>query len=158
MTKEREPVKLGETIRSYRLQSEMTQDDLAKELHITRQTLSNWERNINQPDFDALEHLCTIFGIQLDTLAKEAIHMNETTGKQAAANPMSNPWFNRYHTAIGLFYAVGLFLGMTLFFVGGLIVQTINGWAVSFFLGLGCFLVFGLSSHAIITLVRKDWQ
>lgn len=63
---------------------------------------------------------------------------------------------NKYTIAIGLFYAVGLFLGIGVFFVCGLISMTGPGWAAAFFAGVCVFLVFGLSSHAIITLKRKD--
>ncbi|MBD5483428.1 MAG: helix-turn-helix transcriptional regulator [Lachnospiraceae bacterium] len=40
---------IGKQIRLLRKQSGMTQEDLAKELNVTRQALSNWERDVNSP-------------------------------------------------------------------------------------------------------------
>ena len=45
----------GRNIRIYREQKGLTQDALAERLHVTRQTVSNWETGRNQPDLDMLE-------------------------------------------------------------------------------------------------------
>ena len=33
----------------------MTQEELAGELNVTRQALSNWERDVNEPDLNMLK-------------------------------------------------------------------------------------------------------
>ena len=35
----------------------MTQEELAGELNVTRQALSNWERDVNEPDLNMLKKL-----------------------------------------------------------------------------------------------------
>ena len=42
----------GKQIRHLRTQSGMTQEELAGKLNVTRQALSNWERDVNEPDLD----------------------------------------------------------------------------------------------------------
>ncbi|EGG57130.1 hypothetical protein HMPREF9439_00420 [Parasutterella excrementihominis YIT 11859] len=35
----------------------MTQEELAGELNVTRQALSNWERDVNEPDLNMLKKM-----------------------------------------------------------------------------------------------------
>ena len=43
----------------------MTQEELAGELNVTRQALSNWERDVNEPDLNMLKKICFLFGVKL---------------------------------------------------------------------------------------------
>ena len=43
---------IGDRIRRLRLQRGLTQEELAGKLNVTRQALSNWERDINEPDLN----------------------------------------------------------------------------------------------------------
>ncbi len=146
---------LGKRIRFLRTQAGLTQDDLAKELNVTRQALSNWERDVNLPDLPLLQQICGIFGVHIDELLLEVMNM-EITSPQSQTMASKPKRFNKYDVAIGLFYAIGLFLGLGIFFVGGLLTMTPMGWSASLF-GGGCTaLVLGLLAHAIITLKRQD--
>ena len=53
---------LGERLKNARIQQRFTQDQLANRLNVTRSTISNWERNISEPSFDALRQLSSVFG------------------------------------------------------------------------------------------------
>ena len=44
-------------IRTLRKAKNMTQEDLAAQLHVTRQAVSSWERGGSCPDFDTLKAL-----------------------------------------------------------------------------------------------------
>ena len=150
MNREQTDITTGKQIRRLRIQSGMTQEKLAEELNVTRQALSNWERDINEPDLNMLKKICFLFGVHMDDFAKEVITKMETDEKREKQQ------FNKYDMAIGLRYAVGIFWGLGIFFVGGFLTMTGIGWGASL-LGGGCFsLVFGLICHAIITLKRDD--
>lgn len=41
---------LGERIQKYRKMKELSQEELGKLLHISRQTISKWESNQSSPD------------------------------------------------------------------------------------------------------------
>lgn len=152
MTTQKEDATIGKKIRSLRLHSGMTQEDLSKELNVTRQALSNWERDINEPDISILKKLCNKFGLQIDELVMNTLKAEDSSMDEKVEKEK----YNKYNMAIGLFYAAGLFLGIGIFFIGGFITMTGYGWAGSLFAGLTVFFVFGLFSHAMITLKRKD--
>ena len=72
----------GKQIRHLRTQSGMTQEELAGELNVTRQALSNWERDVNEPDLNTLKKICFLFGVHMDDFAKEVITKMETCEKK----------------------------------------------------------------------------
>lgn len=71
-------------IRKYRTILNLSQEELAEKVYVTRQTISNWETNKNYPDIHSLLLLSSIFNLSLDQLVKgdveimkEEIHKNE---------------------------------------------------------------------------------
>ena len=149
MNQEQTNITTGKQIRHLRTQLGMTQEELAGELNVTRQALSNWERDVNEPDLNMLKKICFLFGVNMDDFAKEVITKMETYEKKEKRQ------FNKYDMAIGLFYGVGIFLGIGIFFVGGFMTMSGAGWGASLF-GGGCFsLVFGLICHAVTRLAAR---
>lgn len=63
-------MKIGRQIRKYRQELNMSQEELADQVFVTRQTVSNWENNKNYPDINSLLLLSSLFGISLDILVK----------------------------------------------------------------------------------------
>lgn len=61
---------LGERLLQYRKGVNMSQDQLAEKIGVTRQTVSKWETDQSMPDFNKIEPLCNIFGITTDELIK----------------------------------------------------------------------------------------
>ncbi len=59
---------VAKNIRKYRARRALTQDGLAEKLHVTRQTVSNWETGKNQPDLDMLEALAKALEIDVSAL------------------------------------------------------------------------------------------
>ena len=68
---------LGERIYKLRTEKEMSQEDLAVALEVSRQSISKWETNGSVPALDKLVKLSEIFGVSLDELV---------TGKKAEAD------------------------------------------------------------------------
>lgn len=73
MNQEQTNITTGKQIRHLRTQLGMTQEELAGELNVTRQALSNWERDVNEPDLNMLKKICFLFGVNMDDFAKEVI-------------------------------------------------------------------------------------
>ena len=48
---------ISKNIKKFRKESEMTQQELAEKLNVTRQTVSNWENGKTQPDIDMLQNI-----------------------------------------------------------------------------------------------------
>ena len=63
-------MKIGKQIKKYRTEMELSQDELAEKIFVSRQTISNWENNKNYPDVKSLVLLSSLFNVSLDILIK----------------------------------------------------------------------------------------
>lgn len=74
---------LGKQLRERRISLGLTQDVLAVRLHVTRQTVSNYERGLSEPDLETLRRLADALQTDTATLlglaspAKEISHQKE---------------------------------------------------------------------------------
>lgn len=59
---------IGEKIQHYRKQNKMSQEELAKRLLVSRQTVSQWENGLTSPSVDNLSRLRDIFGVSFDAI------------------------------------------------------------------------------------------
>lgn len=67
--------KVGLRITKFRKDLELTQDDLANRLNITRQALSKWENGTSLPSIELLIDLCKLF----ETNVEDLLCLNEIT-------------------------------------------------------------------------------
>lgn len=65
---------LGEKIAGLRQEKNMTQQAFADVMGVTRQAISNWERNKTEPDVAALKKIGQVFGIDMNELLTD-IHL-----------------------------------------------------------------------------------
>ena len=61
-------VRVGNKITEYRKSANMTQDELADLLFVTRQALSKWENGKGVPSADTLLALCKIFNVSFEEI------------------------------------------------------------------------------------------
>lgn len=59
---------IGENIRNLRQEKNMTQEELAKLLCISMQSVSRWENKLNYPDIILLPKISEIFNVSIDYL------------------------------------------------------------------------------------------
>ena len=59
---------LGKKIMTMRNEKNLSQEQLAEKLNVTRQTISNWENGQFYPDIDSLVNLSKFFNVSLDVL------------------------------------------------------------------------------------------
>ena len=59
---------LGKKIMTMRNEKNLSQEQLAEKLNVTRQTISNWENGKFYPDIDSLVNLSKFFNVSLDDL------------------------------------------------------------------------------------------
>ena len=59
-------MEIGNKIFELRKKKEMSQEQLAEKLNVTRQTISNWELNQTLPDIKQTEEMSKIFNVTLD--------------------------------------------------------------------------------------------
>ena len=53
------------------LKGNMTQEDLAEKMNVSRQTISKWELDTVQPEMDKAIELCRLFNCSLDNLFRD---------------------------------------------------------------------------------------
>ena len=71
---------LGEKITQLRTAADMTQEEMAEKLAVSRQSVSKWEMNQALPQIDKVLMLCDLFNVSTDELLKEK--MSISTGKR----------------------------------------------------------------------------
>lgn len=59
---------IGKNIRSLRSKKNITQDELAEKLFVSRQTISNYETGRSRPDVDTLVHISEILDVEVQEL------------------------------------------------------------------------------------------
>ena len=62
---------LAERIFAFRTQMGLSQEELAEQLGVSRQSVSKWETGQSVPDLDKLIRLADLFGITVDDLVRE---------------------------------------------------------------------------------------
>ena len=83
---------IGEKLYELRKGKNLSQEEVADKLNVTRQTISKWETNQSTPDFDKIKPLCELYGITADELLtgekkeKEQKPLNKQDIKKERAN------------------------------------------------------------------------
>jgi transcriptional regulator with XRE-family HTH domain len=79
---------LGDRIKELRTSYSLSQVELAKQLHVSKQTVSNWENNNIPPSVDTLVSIAKFFNVSTDFLLefsnKRQINADGLTAKQIA--------------------------------------------------------------------------
>jgi putative transcriptional regulator len=79
---------LGENIKMYRQKKQFTQEEIANRLHVTRQTISKWEKNYSVPDAEMLVKLAEILEVQTSQLLGTKVD-DETQTAQEKENALA---------------------------------------------------------------------
>lgn len=74
---------IGQKLKEARTQAGLSQEKVSEEIHVSRQTVSNWETEKTYPDVVSLVKLSDLYGISLDELlkgdSKMLQHLEEST-------------------------------------------------------------------------------
>ena len=63
-------MEIGKKLKNARVQSGMTQENVAEKINVSRQTISNWENEKAYPDIISVIELSKLYSISLDVLLK----------------------------------------------------------------------------------------
>lgn len=154
----------GEQIKSIRKKENLTQEQFAMKLNVSRQAVSNWENNKNLPDIGMLILMSNVFQISLDQLIKGDNHMNNMTEKVIKdGSETRRAKYNMISSVIG---GILLLIGVMLLMIKGMSVEYIDAEGIlheNFFLlpsgflcifcGLISFMTVGI--RAIINKVKS---
>ena len=63
----------SENLQFIRAQAGITQEQLAEQLDVSRQSVSKWEGSQSFPEMDTLLHICDLYNVNLDTLLRGSV-------------------------------------------------------------------------------------
>ncbi len=73
----------GENLKTLRKQKGFSQEELATRLHVVRQTISKWEKELSVPDADTLIRLAEILDVSVSELLGEKIEKDNAVSDVA---------------------------------------------------------------------------
>ncbi len=114
MSEEVKSMTVGSKIFELRKKWNMSQEELAERVHVSRQTVSKWENDVVLPDVYNLKELARVFQCTVDELIDDAkeVHTKQE-GPVVEAMKYSGKLVKRHWQKIGyylLYVAVGCFL------------------------------------------------
>ena len=77
---------IGEKIAALRISADISQEQLAEKISVSRQSVSKWEMDQALPQIDKVLQLCELFGISTDELLCEKISLLEKTPAKRQKN------------------------------------------------------------------------
>ena len=83
-------MELGEQLKTHRQRAQMSQEELADHIYVSRQTISNWENNKTYPDVNSLVLLSEVFQVSLDKLIKGDIDAMKEVIQKEEINKMKH--------------------------------------------------------------------
>lgn len=93
-------------LKQKRNELQLTQENVAEKIHVSRQTISNWENGRNLPDLSSLILISEVYAVSLDELIKGAPKMVKQLDKK----------IKRGHYFIGVLILSSVFIALTLFY------------------------------------------
>ena len=102
---------LADKITTLRIKAGWSQEELAEQLGVTRQSVSKWEGAQSVPDMDKVVQMSRLFGVTTDFLLKDELSEEEDyTRENKAKSPVIGAVSGIYWllvTAVYLFYTFG---------------------------------------------------
>lgn len=139
---------LGQNLQFLRKRDNITQEQLAEALEVSRQSVSKWESDTTYPEMDKLLQLANLFHCSLDDLVQKDVSTQYVEDK-CNYNQFMNQFSKRITTGVGLILSgatLMLFLGEVIPKKQGFDMEALGG--IIFFLfiaaAVGIFIVSGL--------------
>lgn len=148
---------LGENLQFLRKRDNITQEQLAEKLEVSRQSVSKWESDITYPEMDKLLLLCQMFHCSIDDLVQgniKNIYVEDKTEYDDHMNRFSK--YIAFGIAVILSGMAAMFLlyGMNYFIGGGMevIKENFTEWIFLIFLtpGVAILIVTGIQHENFI--------
>lgn len=130
---------LGENLQYLRKRENLTQEQLAEKLSVSRQTISKWESDAGFPEMEKIFTLCDLFSCNMD----ELLRGDMTTNSKEEQN-LYDSWMNRFSRRISL--GVGILIAGFSFLVLLTAVDMMKG------IGLAVFFLFLFLSVSIFVV------
>lgn len=125
---------LADKIIYLRKKHNMTQEELAEMVDVSRQSISKWEGALSIPDINKIIILSDVFGVSTDFLLNDELDINSLDIKNSQPdNFIVKIEFARDYLSFKKKYATSIALSVMMFILSGIIVILSNN---SYFIGL----------------------
>lgn len=104
-------MKFGVRLKQARRDKKLTQENVAQELNVSRQTISSWENERSYPDIDSLIRLSDFYHLSLDQLLKEDTGMKEEIQKKEQLAKINKVWLGSF--LVNLLVLIIILLNLT---------------------------------------------
>lgn len=139
---------LGENLYNLRKKKNLSQEEVAEKLNVTRQTISKWETGESKPDFDKIIPICNLYDITSDELLKGEI--TEPIEKEENKEIIDTDEKN-YNNKITKKRAFLLSLGIFLYFASIVFIIFFEQMDVNEIVGVsGFLLICGIATSLIV--------
>ena len=132
---------ISEKIYTLRKERGLSQEELANELNVSRQTVSKWELGESTPDVDKIVPLCELFGISTEELLRDR-KIEEECIKEIKDDENNVDVVKAILICISIFL---YFLSLVAIIIGETVFQLNDGIVISMF-----FIICGLATALII--------
>ncbi len=102
-------MEISTQIKKYRNDMNLSQEELAEKIYVSRQSISNWETGKNYPDIHSLLLLSSLFNISLDRLIKGDVQIMKEEIKESEIKKL-----NHYSTIYGILLIASVFSAVPL--------------------------------------------
>ena len=92
-------MKLSEKLKSYRKSFDLTQEELAEKLNVSRQVITKWESELGMPEVSNLKALAELFNVSVDFLLDDEQEIEYPIFKVKYELEKNN-YSNRYEYAV----------------------------------------------------------
>ncbi|GGL50817.1 helix-turn-helix domain-containing protein [Sporolactobacillus putidus] len=113
---------IGERLQNRRKELGYTQQEIADRLHVSRQTISNWEVGKNYPDLQSIVDLSDIYNISLDLLLK---------GDEKVMKKLKHDTdVVKTNRLVAISNFIGIILALSLILIGGIESTALGNWVI----------------------------
>ena len=133
----------GENLQFYRKRNNITQEQLAESLNVSRQSVSKWESDASFPEMDKLLQMCDMFSCNLDTL---------TRGDAVQSSAVDTANYDAHMSSRAKWIAIGVWMIL----LGCSVVSFLEGFGVMEELADASFLIF--VAIAVVMFIVKGIQ
>ena len=102
---------LGENLQFLRKKDNITQEQLAEKLEVSRQSVSKWESDAAYPEMDKILQMCDLFHVSMDNLVRNDVSLLYVEDKTEYDNHM-NDYAKMMAAGVGI-----ILLGVSLMFL-----------------------------------------
>ena len=87
---------LADNIKKIRKEHNLSQEQFAEKLNVSRQSVSKWESGQAYPEMDKVIQICNLFNLNIDDLLTTLLKLKNEGCKEATIDPRKSKVCDRY--------------------------------------------------------------